>query len=158
MGPDPILMNVCDNQGKLFEYSALLGYNSEKFVKDYMSSRIAQRMYSFYDPIQTMDRAYVLEELLDEAPVPRDGKVWDPEAMWWTGYLYRYWGDYKRIGPPAIYGIADGLTMASLHLGYHTLDDEQAIDRLYELHGTDLDRKKARTPLAPYDRENIIRM
>lgn len=143
MKPDLILMNVCDNQGELFEYSALLGYNSSEFIKGYMSSRVAQRMYSSYDSIQMMDRSYVLEEFLDEVPIPCDGKIWDPEAMWWTGYVYRYWGDYKKVVPPAIYDIADGLTMVSLHPGYHTLDDEQAIDRLYELHGAVLKRKKA---------------
>lgn len=87
-----------------------------------------------------------MEELLDEAPVPRDGNAWDPEAMRWTGCIYRYRGSCKHIEPPAIYGIVDGLAMASLHPGCHALDDERAIDRPYELLGAVLYRKKAGTP------------
>lgn len=132
MALDPILMDISDNQGELFEYSTFLGYNSEVFVEKYMHSDIARRMYLPYSSIQMADRAYMLEEFLGQAPIPRDGKIWDPEAMWWTGYLYRYWGAYKQIGPSEVYAIADGATMVSLYPGYHTLDDEHAIDRLYE--------------------------
>ena len=98
-----------------------------------MNSNTAVGMDSEFDHSQWAGAGYLMEELEDDAGgLPRSDKIYDPEAMYWMGYLYRYWHFYTGESSKEIYKRIDAATMALIYPGYHTLDPQEAIDRLLE--------------------------
>ena len=122
-------------QGKLFELSGNAGYDSEKFIKTFMKSKIAKGLDSEFDFMQWAGKEYILERMQDEYPEGciKGGKIYNAEALYWIGYLYRYWHFYTGETSRDIYKQADAGTLNTLYLGYHTLDVEAAIDRLKKI-------------------------
>ena len=130
---DPKLKRILSEmQGKLFELSGINGYDSEKFIKAFMNSETAKGLDSDFDYMQWAGKEYILEKMTEECPegCVRGGSVYDSETLYWTGYLYRYWHFYTGESSRNIYKAADAKTMNSAYLGFHTLDVEEAIDRL----------------------------
>lgn len=129
-------LRLCKTQGDLFEMIALKSYDCDEFVRIFMNSRTAEAYDSEYDQVQWAGKEYILEELeLGFGPLPKSKYVYDPEAMFWMGYLYRYWHFYTGESSKEIYGYADAGMMARIYPGFHTLDDREAIDRLLEAAG-----------------------
>lgn len=125
--------HLCKTQGDLFEMAARKGFNCDEFVKFFMNSKTAVGYDSEYDHVQWAGKAYILEELeYESGGLPRSEYIYDPEAMFWMGYLYRYWHFYTGESSSEIYKHADAATMALIYPGYHTLDCTEAIDRLLE--------------------------
>ena len=117
-------MALCDTQGQLFELAAERGYASEAFVKAYMTSAVAA----------DMDKAYILSRMGDELAdqLIKDGEIYDKEALYWMGYIYRYWHFYTGESSREIYKQTPAKTMNVVYLMYHTMSPEMAIDRLKE--------------------------
>lgn len=124
--------SLCEMQGKLFEMSGAEGVDSERFIKTFMNSSIAEGLDSDFDYTQWAGKEYLMERMKEEYPdgFSHEGKVFDGETLYWAGYLYRYWHFYTGESSKAIYKMADAKTINSMYLGYHTLDIEMAIDRL----------------------------
>ena len=122
-------------QGKLFEQAGSKGYDSEKFIKVFMNSKIAKGLDSDFDYMQWAGKEYILEKMSEDYPegCVTGGDVYDNETLYWTGYLYRYWHFYTGESSTAVYKTADAKTMNRAYLGFHTLDIEDAIDRLRQL-------------------------
>ena len=76
---------------------------------------------------------YLLEELEDERKPSTAGETYDPEVLYWIGYLYRYWACYRNESSKAIYKIAPAKTMKRNYPSFHTLDPDGAIDNLIEI-------------------------
>ena len=127
-------MALCDTQGQLFELSAEQGYASESFIKAYMTSDVASDMDKEFHHIQWAGKAYILSRMEEERAdvLTQDGEVYDREALYWMGYLYRYWHFYTGEGSREIYKQAPARTMNVVYLMYHTMSPELAIDRLKE--------------------------
>lgn len=124
---------LCDIQGRLFELSLKYGYDSKKFIESFMNSKCAAALDDTYDRLQWAGEEYILEELDSEAGgLPKSEGLFDKEVMYWAGYLYRYWHFYTGQTSKEIYEIADAEVMERSWLGYHTLDNEMAIDDLIE--------------------------
>ena len=89
-------MALCDTQGQLFELAAERGYASEAFVKAYMTSAVAADMDKEFHHIQWAGKAYILSRMEDELSdqLIKGGEVYDKEALYWMGYIYRYWHFY----------------------------------------------------------------
>ncbi len=87
-----------------------------------------------YDRLQWAGEEYILEELTNENVVQKGtaGNFTD-EAMFWIGYLYRYWHYYTKELSKDIYKQADEKVMEISYDGFHTLDPEMAVDRLKEI-------------------------
>lgn len=124
--------SLADMQGKLFELSGNLGYNSERFIKHFMNSKIARGLDSEFDFMQWAGKEYIMERIQEELPEAcvKDGTVFSQETLYWAGYLYRWWHFYTGESSIFIYRQANAKTMNETYLGYHTLDIEMAIDRL----------------------------
>ncbi len=132
---DRFQFQLCDIQGRLFELSVKQGYDSEKFIKAFMTSRCATALDDTYDRLQWAGEEYILEELNDEVGgLVKSNTLFSLEVMFWMGYLYRYWHFYTGHGSKDIYAIADAKTMNESWLGFHTLDNEMAIDDLMEIY------------------------
>ena len=127
-------MTLCDTQGQLFELAAERGYASEAFVKAYMTSAVAADMDKEFHHIQWAGKAYILSRMEDELSdqLIKGGEVFDKEALYWMGYIYRYWHFYTGESSREIYKQASAKTMNVVYLMYHTMSPEMAIDRLRE--------------------------
>ncbi len=132
---DDMSLKLCDIQGRLFELSAKQGYDSQKFVSCFMQSDVARDLDSVYNRMQWAGEEYLLEELLcsggDE--IPHSGATASSEAMYWIGYIYRYWHFYKKESSAKIYKQADFRTMKRNYMMFHTMDPELAIEDLIEI-------------------------
>lgn len=128
---DNIQFSICKEQADLFEMAAEQGLDCERFVKAYMNSDTAAGMDSVFDHSQWAGAAYLMEELKDRSGgLPRSDAPFNPESMYWMGYIYRYWHFYTGESSKEIYRHTDAATMDLVYPGYHTLDPEAAIDRL----------------------------
>ena len=128
-------MQLCDIQGRLFELALKKGYDCPNFIEAFMNSRAASCLDDVYDRLQWAGEEYILEELDDEVNgLKKAGSVFGNEAMYWTGYAYRYWHYYTGETSSEIYKIADAKTMNECWFGFHTLDVEMAIDKLKEIY------------------------
>lgn len=127
-------MALCDTQGQLFELAVERGYASEAFVKAYMTSAVAADMDKEFHHIQWAGKAYILSRMEDELAdqLIKDGEIFDKEALYWMGYIYRYWHFYTGENSREIYKQAPAKTMNVVYLMYHTMSPEMAIDRLKE--------------------------
>lgn len=132
---DSLQLKMCDIQGRLFERSAMQGYNSEKFVPFFMGSAVAKHLDSKYNRMQWAGEEYLLEEVVAEnaEKLTKDGDTCSPEMMYWMGYLYRYWHYYKQESSVKIYRQANVKTMKRNYMMFHTMDPELAIDDLIEI-------------------------
>lgn len=127
-------MTLCDTQGQLFELAAERGYASETFIKAYMTSAVAADMDKKFHHIQWAGKAYILSRMEDELAdqLVKVGEIYDKEALYWMGYIYRYWHFYTGENSREIYKQAPAKTMNVVYLMYHTMSPEMAIDRLKE--------------------------
>ena len=125
---------LCDTQGQLFELAAERGYNSEAFIKVFMTSQVAADMDKDFHHIQWAGKAYILSRMEDELAnqLTKEGEIYDKETLYWAGYIYRYWNFYKNESSREIYKQASAKTMKVVYLMYHTMSPEMAIDRLKE--------------------------
>ena len=130
---DSLEISLCQMQGHLFELSAEKGYDSEAFVKAFMSSGIAEDLDKTFNHTQWAGEEYLLSRLSEERPdATKPGAVFDAETLYWTGYLYRFWHYYTGETSKELYRQAPITVMKQVYLPYHAMSIEMAIDRLKE--------------------------
>ena len=128
---DSIQLKLCDIQGRLFERST--AYASEGFIRDFMNSEVARHLDSSYNKLQWMGEEYLLDELKDEKNLSVEGEKYNPDVLYWIGYLYRYWASSRGERSRRIYRQAPAKTMKRNYLAFHTFDPDIAIDDLIEI-------------------------
>ena len=99
-----------------------------------MTSAVAADMDKEFHHIQWAGKAYILSRMEDELAdqLVKVGEIYDKEALYWMGYIYRYWHFYTGENSREIYKQAPAKTMNVVYLMYHTMSPEMAIDRLKE--------------------------
>ena len=127
-------LTLCDTQGQLFELSGENGYDSEAFIKVFMTSQVSADMDKEFHHVQWAGKAYILSRMEEELKehLTKSGELYDKETLYWTGYIYRYWNFYTGESSREIYRQAPAKTMKAVYLMYHTMSPEMAIDRLKE--------------------------
>ena len=127
-------LTLCDTQGKLFELSGERGYDSETFIRAFMTTDISKDMDKDFHHVQWAGKEYIMSRMEDENPdaIDSNGIVFDNETLYWAGYIYRYWNIYTGESSKDIYKQAPAKTMQTVYLMYHTMSPELAIDRLKE--------------------------
>jgi hypothetical protein len=80
---DRIQLKLCDIQGRLFELST--NYESESFIRAFMTSEVAEHLDSPYNKLQWMGEEYLLEELEDEKELRVSGEHYNTEVLYWSG-------------------------------------------------------------------------
>lgn len=128
---------LCRMQAEVFRRSAeLLGCSSAVFVRRFMNSRVARRMDapSFLDGATSIEA--ILEEVEQEYGKSSYGTLrYSGDVLYWMGYLYRYWAYTRQLASARIFRIISGAQLAKLFLPYHSLDPDQAVDRIMEAKG-----------------------
>ena len=132
MSMNELEFKLCDIQGRLFELSGAKGYDSATFIKAFMTSEVAKGLDSKFNRMQWAGEEYLLAELAEMVELTKTGKVFDREALYWSGYLYRFWHFTTGEDSKEIYKQAPAKTMNVVYLMYHTMSPEMAIDRLKE--------------------------
>jgi len=127
-------ITLCDTQGKLFELSGERCYDSEAFIKAFMTTDISKDMDKDFHHLQWAGKEYIMSRMEDENSdsIKSNGIVFDNETLYWIGYIYRYWNMYTGESSKEIYKQAPAKTMQTVYLMYHTMSPELAIDRLKE--------------------------
>ena len=125
-------LTLCDTQGKLFELSGERGYDSETFIKTFMTTDISKDMDKDFHHVQWAGKEYIMSRMEDENAnaISNNGIIFDNETLYWTGYIYRYWNIYTGESSKNIYKQAPAKIMQTVYLMYHTMSPELAIDRL----------------------------
>lgn len=129
---DSLQLLLCEMQGRLFTLAAERGYDADKFVECFMKSKAAAKLDAVFDRMQWLGEAYVLEEVVDEfslAPIAEPPSV-SLEALFWAGFIYRFW--HFKTGEPsaAIYAQADADRVLGSFAGYHTISNDLAVENL----------------------------
>ena len=129
-----IQLKLCDIQGRLFELSVDRQLGSAGFVKSFMNSETAKALDSTYNRMQWAGEEYLLAELAETVELTKTGNVFDREALYWSGYLYRFWHFTTGEDSKEIYKQAPAETMNRNWLVFHTLAPEVAIEDLKEIY------------------------
>ncbi len=130
-------LRLCKYQAELFEKSIDRTECSSKiFIRRFMHSDYAKRMdiQGFLCGAEDVDDALLEIEL--EYGVSDYGKdKMHREAMYWTGYIYRYWSYISGKSSKQIYKIVKPDELSKLYYPYHSLDPEAVIERIKEAKG-----------------------
>ena len=135
---------LCTLQAETFEKSVeKMDTSSEIFIRRFMKSEIAKRFDNesiLESNIQAND---ILELINEEYGISNYGSVkYTRNEMFWIGYIYRYFAFTYNMTSAQIYKIVKPKELRDLFLPYHTMDPEQAIERILEAKGMLTDEKQ----------------
>lgn len=133
---------VAKIQADVFEMSTKFGLDSRDFVERFMGSKVAQDLDAPYHKIRWAGKMYVmaafLEEIgrdisiMEEKEKAPEGEIWNPDAMFWIGFTYRYWASLTGQWSREIYAIADGERMYGFWPRLHTDNCKAAVNYILE--------------------------
>lgn len=131
---DPLKLQLCDIQGRLFELSLREGFASESFITVFMRSGCAADYDMDYNRLQWMGEEYILSELIEECggKLVR-GEQYSKDEIYWIGYTYRYWHFLTGESSKKILSQAPAKIMKRGYAGFHTEDVSMAIEDLKQL-------------------------
>lgn len=139
-------LRLCKYQAELFEKSIdKTKCGSKIFIRRFMHSDYAKRMdmAGFLYGSEDVDNAFIDIELEYGASDYGKEKM-DREAIYWTGYIYRYWTYISGKSSKQIYKMVKPDELSKLYYPYHSLDPEAVIERIREAKGivdeTDISR------------------
>lgn len=136
---DSLGLKICRYQAELFERSIeQTGCSSKIFIRRFMNSNLAKRMDStgfLFDSLAVTD---ALSEIEDQYGASAYGaEKFTVEEMHWIGYIYRYWAYVTEKSSKQIYKLIKPEQLRKLYFPYHSLDPQQAIDRIMEEIGSE---------------------
>ena len=122
---------VCESQGKLFQECQFdFKCDAADFVSKFMKSEIAAKMDTKSSPWRVAGNKQRGEELLRLASVKQvSEKHINPNALYWVGYMYRYWAFLGASSKAIIEFVPLDLALLT-YSGYHCLALKEAI-RMY---------------------------
>lgn len=124
---------LCKYQSELFIFSiSYLNCSSSYFFKKFMNSNVARRMDKETFINESVDFPSLLSEIKNETDLSRGNKKASKKVMGWVGFLCRYWSIKYKISSKRIYSIIHLDEFERLYEAYHSLDVEEAIERINE--------------------------
>ena len=130
-------LKMCQYQGNLFRKSVeRTKCSSLIFLRRFMYSKTAERMDKegiLFEAFSAMD---VIEEIENDYGESDYGTIrYSQEELYWIGYIYRYWSYTREISSKALYRLVKPEELRKLYFPYHSLDPDQAIERIMESKG-----------------------
>lgn len=131
---DTLGLKMCSYQATLFEKSLDNTECSTKiFIRRFMNSDLAKRMDSVSFMFNSLDIVDAIMELEVEYGKSSYGiDRYNVEELHWIGYIYRYWAYVSGKSSKQIYKIIKPDQLRKLYFPYHSLDPQQAIERIIE--------------------------
>lgn len=130
----------CRFLGDLFAYASKRKECSSKtFVKAYVYSSLAKRVSSagfLYDCL-SVPSAY--ESLAKEKKLTRGKDVYPSFVMEWIGYMMAYYSAYTGLPASVFYSKVKPEELYRMYEAYHSLDRQEALERIAEATGILLD-------------------
>lgn len=130
-------LQMCKFQGELFKESLRKTQcGSKVFLRRFMLSDLAERMDKDGFLYEATDVGDAFIEIENQYGPTDYGQIkFGGEALYWTGYLYRYWSYISGKSSKQLYRIIKPEELEKLYFPYHSLDPEQAIERIMEAKG-----------------------
>ena len=131
---------LCDMQSKLFEKSRMLNCSSEIFIRRFMNSNIVKIFDSGHILEDTITIENIFEYIEEEYGESNYGTVkYSGNELDWIGYIYRYFCYTYQISSRQVYNIIKPKELRYLYEPYHTLANDQVIERILEAKKINLD-------------------
>ncbi|MDR0334336.1 MAG: hypothetical protein LBH69_00400 [Methanomassiliicoccaceae archaeon] len=153
-------MLLCELQGRFFEHSLKKGFGSLEFVDMFMMSTCAADLDMEFNRLQWLGEAYLMAEFIDEAGDKlASGKQYSGDALFWTGYIYRYWHFLTGESSREISKQAPAKRMMRAYPFYHTVSNKMAVEdlklsakgKVYVPEGFEPERKRAGLEKGEFD-------
>ena len=143
---DSIGLKMCSYQASLFEYSIeQTKCSSAIFVRRFMNSDLAKRMDSTGFLFDSTNFRAAIDELESQYGSSTYGiEKYTHDEMHWMGYIYRYWAYVSDKTSKQVYRMMKPGELRKLFFPYHSLDPAQAIGRILEANGIDINNQIAR--------------
>jgi hypothetical protein len=134
-------LKLCAIQGEVFKLSLHnIPYGSAIFIRRFMNSKVCERIDNGGFLFEACDSLQVLDEITAEYGTTEYGKQkYSEDELYWIGYIYRYWAYTQEKSSKMLFKIIGAREMRSLFFPYHSLDPQQAIERIMEAKGVDND-------------------
>ena len=131
---------ICDNQGRLYEYMAHAGYDIQIFSDLYLGSDFCRRAFdTTYSRFQYADEPECLDFLMPEigerCTRTISGTMFSPDVAKWIGFAYRHLYIATGIPSTELKELVPFSSMCRYYPGLHTVDEEMAIDIICKDHG-----------------------
>lgn len=117
----------CNIFADTFKRSVLLGYDSADFVKKVMTSDKLVTMTYEDERFEWCDECFLLNWMNNEEPFIINHNTEDKDAMWYLGWVYKYWMRVYNIKPREIYKIMPYEYFMKNFGFYHTQGEEYII-------------------------------
>ena len=132
VGVDHDLMRKCNIMGRAFEFSVnYYHYDSASLVKKVMTDKRVEYLFEIDDCQDWCDGAFLMS-ILSYKLKPIKGECADPYAMWFLGYLYKYWMKTRGTSCREIYKILPFERFMANFEFYHTQGWEYIIENAIE--------------------------
>ena len=134
---DELGRKLCSLQGRIFVCSIdASACGSAVFVRRFMRSEAARRL----DVAPAHIDPSTAEQLVEEVDAQFGGKPYGSEKysaneMHWMGYVYRCLCLSTGMSSKAAHGIIGARELRLLYFPYHSLDAQQAVERILEARG-----------------------
>ncbi len=130
-------LRLCKFQGELFQKSLdMTECSSRIFIRRFMQSDLAKRMDRdgfMFDAISVTDGLTEIE--VEFGPSNYGQTRYGQEELYWIGYIYRYWSYITGKSSKQLYKTIKPDELEKLYFPYHSLDPEQAIERINDAKG-----------------------
>lgn len=148
---------LCEMQGRIFEQSLELSdTSSEIFMRRFMNSDVAEELDSAAILDDTITIKDIFNKIDDSYGKSEYGSFkYHPEILFWIGYVYRYFSYTYDFSSKRVYGMLKPRWLKNAYFAYHTLDCSQAIERMLEERGINLDYENSNEKLLELIKEVV---
>lgn len=136
---------LCRMQGDLFaNYSDFSPCSPLVFIRRFMFSRLAERFDDISVLCEISSIKTFCDEINEQYRPTAFGKSdsFSKEALYWTGYMYRYWAYRYEISSSELYRHVKPKMLLERYYLYHSQDPEYVIERISEEEKIELPPKK----------------
>ena len=123
---------LCELQARLFESLDRRDVDAKAFIRAFMNSKAAEGLDADYDRMQWAGEEYIFLEVMEEAGLRADPNCprYNPEALFYAGWIYRYWHYKTGESSSEIYNQANADRVLGSFAGYHTISNDLAVENL----------------------------
>jgi len=128
---DVFQLGQCELQAGLFESLDRRNVDAKAFIRAFMNSEAAAGLDAPYDRMQWAGEEYVFQEVMDSSGLNVDPNCprYDTEALYYAGWIYRYWHFKTGETSKEIYRQADETRILQAY-GLHTESNDLAVEDL----------------------------
>ena len=128
---------VANTQGIIFEECQGLGVDADDYITKFMQSEAAEELDKMIPGVFNAGSAPLKRYILNQIePVMRfnENRRIDEEALYWIGYIFRYWVFLLGMPSKVIIHIVPVKKALQCYPAYHSMGNKEAISRMARLY------------------------